>query len=765
MTQLYRRTKSRPSCPASTTLDWLLQKDLLQPVVDMRVRGRVDTVRKAVRSNLSQMDGDRDRHSRASVVEQSAETATQTKTATQSAGSATASAREQASSKPKHDQPKRSRAAAFVTPNACTECRKKRAKCDGQLPCGRCSSRQGAQCTYETPKREPKESLRKELDSLQHQQKRRDVILSALCQPGLGHEVIRRLQNGQSAERISAWLDDSASTALSGDPPRGQGTGNSHKLAVPNVVAFEEDLLDHSVAGAPRPPGGQFREASRSITRKERRARRPQLAHILTFLLRKRVTCGRTLHLQVHATIVDWAESSPHWTLRSVRLAFEMGLQNAPEHGNEDELAVQSATFWGAFALDHAWCLTTGSLPQCSRFPHLPPKPAIIEDIEASLWVPYTDEGAPQHRALEQSSNVRSVYKCFCELSELVHETLYLLHSPSVPLTAKHVLGIYTQYLNCMYYHFAMLLLFRPLITYRIVGSEVMPQDVCSQAADAIQALLASYAQLYTLKRTPSFVPYFVLTSTTMKLAVGAAAMRRGTLSKAVEIHEELTEALNRAVNYLGEMVACHQFAAQALSIVRYLAKAGSIAVTTEDEEVGNEQGERADSAVLALVGPGAGHVPWKQGTRQNRFPGTLNVAIRTCISVASLAVIPKLELRRRQAHACGRDVAAKFPGSPGSGRLLSRKVDAALLEHEAAEDRRLRDESKQIWRNHQLQPCIEDNETTPWLKHTRWPEFFEGRPLESITPCNPVEYTIRIPTFGISSLSHLPELPPLYPE
>lgn len=116
-----------------------------------------------------------------------------------------------------------------------------------------------------------------------------------------------------------------------------------------------------------------------------------------------------------------------------------------------------------------AWSLATGSLPQCSSFPHLPPKPAIIDDIEASLWVPYTDdgedrtttfgvnlqglptnksEGAPLQRSCEQPSNVRSVYKCFCELSELVHQSLYVLHSPGRPLTARDLLNIYTQYLN-----------------------------------------------------------------------------------------------------------------------------------------------------------------------------------------------------------------------------------------------------------------------------------------------------------------------------
>jgi hypothetical protein len=37
---------------------------------------------------------------------------------------------------------------------------------------------------------------------------------------------------------------------------------------------------------------------------------------------------------------------------QSVRLAIEMGLHRISDEGDEDELAVQAATFWGAFALD-----------------------------------------------------------------------------------------------------------------------------------------------------------------------------------------------------------------------------------------------------------------------------------------------------------------------------------------------------------------------------------------------------------------------------
>lgn len=51
-------------------------------------------------------------------------------------------------------------------------------------------------------------------------------------------------------------------------------------------------------------------------------------------------------------------------------------------------------------------------------------------------------------RSCEQPSNVRSVYKCFCELSELVHRSLYILYSPGSPVTGQKLQNIYTDYLN-----------------------------------------------------------------------------------------------------------------------------------------------------------------------------------------------------------------------------------------------------------------------------------------------------------------------------
>ncbi|GJN81715.1 nitrogen assimilation transcription factor nirA [Purpureocillium lilacinum] len=678
---------------------------------------------------------------------------------------------------------KRRRGLGVVTPNACTECRKKRAKCDGQKPCGRCKLQKDVECVYEIPVRQSKENLRTEIESLRHRQRSSDAVFSALVRPDLWEDVLKRLRGGQSIDRISEWLGgvlpsgggplpvlsrlgdhdlsgagpSSASlfagSSMSGPtlPPLRLGmdnlspigaqlptvrnesvvggswhfsphgaVGSSRGSSHPDVMNWAPDVrrppqsrvgswaaesmdTDHMSDSMPRYRGleqilsplsgdtGRSAETWTSITndinlvhhllalyfcweyptfaslskehflRDFRDARHRYCSPILVnallalgcrfsrqpmtranpndpyssgdhfFKESQRLFYQETDHhslttiqalgiMSIREASCGRDSESWYYAGQSIRLAIEMGLHRIHDEGDEDELAVQSATFWGAFALDHAWSLATGSLPQCSCFPHLPPKPAIIMDIEASLWVPYTDDGAPLQRSCEQPSNVRSVYKCFCELSELVHESLYILHSPGKPLTARDLLSIYTQYLNWydripevlrlghnftpavlfahMYYHFAILLLFRPLIKLRIIGSKVLPRDVCSQAADAIQGLLTSYSQLYTLQRTPSFVPYFVLTSSIMHLAIGAASAQAGegkgapgglddrggrspdeSMKAAAKIDPHVSEALKQGIADLTEMAPCHHFAEQALNILRYLAKKWNIDV------------------------------------------------------------------------------------------------------------------------------------------------------------------------------------------
>ncbi|KAI1359018.1 fungal-specific transcription factor domain-containing protein [Xylaria arbuscula] len=680
---------------------------------------------------------------------------------------------------------KRRRGLGIVTPNACTECRKKRAKCDGQKPCGRCKSQKDTECIYEIPVRQSKENLRHEIETLRKHQRQTDNVISALVQPELWEDVLQRLRNGQSIEVISDWLGGNLPGGAGGLPsyaqpgeltsgmslapplstyniagPIGYGPGAVSHTALQGPIMKQDfdanspwnfssqsqslsqpsthpDEMQWTSEGPPRsrvgswlrdqdqagdsvryrgvdqvlapleptdtivPPStwtsitndsalvqhllalyfcweyptfaslskehfmkdyvhGRHRYCSpilinallalgcRFSTQPNSRAN-PNDAktsgdHFFkeTLRLLSRESNSHTLTTIQALGIMSIREASCgrdseawYYAGQSIRLCIEMGLHRLNDDGDEDELAVQAATFWGAFALDHAWSLATGSLPQCSWFLQLPPKPAIIDGIEASLWIPYTDDGAPLQRSCEQPSNVRSVYKCFCELSELVHQSLYVLHSPGRPLTSRDLLSIYTQYLNWydsipevlrlghnftpavlfahMYYHFAILLLFRPLIKLRIIGSGILPRDVCSQAADAIQGLLRSYSQLYTLRRTPSFVPYFLLTSSIMHLAIGAVAPEsspspttHSTTSTARPSHHQsnashgasspmasggedpssspsspmtarlspkVAAAIKQGIADLAEMAPCHHFAEQALNILRFLAK------------------------------------------------------------------------------------------------------------------------------------------------------------------------------------------------
>lgn len=152
-----------------------------------------------------------------------------------------------------------------------------------------------------------------------------------------------------------------------------------------------------------------------------------------------------------------------------------------------------------------------------------------------------------------------------------------------------------------MYFHFSILLLFRPFIKLRLRNTDCVPRDVCLQAATAIQTLSKSYSQLYTLQRTPSFVPYFVLTAAIMHLAIAAVgtpsqsdhqAGAIGGVSQqqaptgdpsagggSPEADPDVTKSINQGIADLTEMAPCHHFAEQALNILRYLARKWNIEV------------------------------------------------------------------------------------------------------------------------------------------------------------------------------------------
>lgn len=147
---------------------------------------------------------------------------------------------------------KRRRGLGVVTPNACTECRKKRAKviclsrrqsglladiricqCDGNTPCGRCASQKGVECVYEVPVRQSKEHMRTEIEQLRNQQQQSERVLAALVSADRSEQVLDQLRNGETLESITQKLDHTTSES--------SGFGG-------NVTTFSR-LRDHQAIG------------------------------------------------------------------------------------------------------------------------------------------------------------------------------------------------------------------------------------------------------------------------------------------------------------------------------------------------------------------------------------------------------------------------------------------------------------------------------------------------------------------------------------
>ncbi|KAF0642682.1 hypothetical protein FPSE5266_05593 [Fusarium pseudograminearum] len=595
---------------------------------------------------------------------------------------------------------KRRRGLGVVTPNACTECRKKRAKCDGKKPCGRCRAQKDVECVYEIPVRQSKENLRTEIETLRQKQRSSDQIFAALVRPELWEGVLTRLRGGQPIESISEWIASvppsgggplpnfpnrpegpamgpgpgfpggglgtlaAMSLGMSQGPPQqppiremGQQspwhssfrsqTGSTRSSSYPDVMnwtpqnrvgSWAEGMHPEQMTdGLPRYRGveqilsplnePELRTAAStwtSLTSDNTLVQHllalyfcweyPTFASLINALLA--LGCRFSTQPMSRANPNDpytsgdhffkeslrlFSQETDHHSLttiqalgimsireascgrdseswyyagQSIRLAIEMGLHRIMDEGDEDELAVQSATFWGAFALDQ---------PLTAR-------------------------------------ELLNMYTQYLNWYDRIPEVLRLGHNFTPAVLFAH-----------MYYHFAILLLFRPLIKLRIIGSKVSPRDVCSQAADAIQGLLRSYSSLYTLRRTPSFVPYFVLTSAIMHLAIGAISVNpeatEADVKKAVKVDPRAAEAITQGISDLTEMAPCHQFAEQALNILRYLAVKWNIDVENNVDKLTAEEYDRLvlpQTGSLNFFSPNMRHgdITCQWGT-ENFMPGT----------------------------------------------------------------------------------------------------------------------------------------------
>src|SRR5579871_630376 len=134
--------------------------------------------------------------------------------------------------------------------------------------------------------------------------------------------------------------------------------------------------------------------------------------------------------------------------------------------------------------------------------------------------------------------------------------------------------------LNCryqsMYFYFAIVLLFYPVMELHFVGSNISPKEVCNNAADAIVSLIYSYKGLYSLRRTPCFFPSIVLASSIVHLTANWS------LVSAVGASTEIA----REIDLLREMFLCHRSAEYGTQVLLNLAQNSNQTASKEDGKV-----------------------------------------------------------------------------------------------------------------------------------------------------------------------------------
>ncbi|KAI6337513.1 hypothetical protein MCOR21_010389 [Pyricularia oryzae] len=124
-----------------------------------------------------------------------------------------------------------------LTVRACSKCRKKKRKCDGQHPCSNCQARQEP-CNYSVKEWTSKDGLRSEIQELKRRQESTDTVLDALRSPSTSGIVLEQLQRGDSVAKIEekvlgltsripgAFVDGASSRAnVAADGLRGIGGG------------------------------------------------------------------------------------------------------------------------------------------------------------------------------------------------------------------------------------------------------------------------------------------------------------------------------------------------------------------------------------------------------------------------------------------------------------------------------------------------------------------------------------------------------------
>ncbi|KFY04044.1 hypothetical protein V490_00014 [Pseudogymnoascus sp. VKM F-3557] len=152
---------------------------------------------------------------------------------------------------------KRRRVPESITRNACLNCKKGRAKCDGNKPCSRCTTRaEMTPCVYEIHIKHAKEELMKQIHELRAKNNLNERVIKALQSGDKAPDILRALSSGDSLESIVQSLGSQPVEEQDHVSPEGSPTsivgGSEHEPRTQirsgfawTIVTHESTVLDH----------------------------------------------------------------------------------------------------------------------------------------------------------------------------------------------------------------------------------------------------------------------------------------------------------------------------------------------------------------------------------------------------------------------------------------------------------------------------------------------------------------------------------------
>ncbi|KAF7900743.1 hypothetical protein BELL_0737g00030 [Botrytis elliptica] len=143
-----------------------------------------------------------------------------------------------------------------ITANACLNCKRARAKCDGKQPCSRCTSRRSLyqeDCVYEPHTKNAKTMLVRDLKESHDIRHKAEKIFTWLANnTEKEHDILERIKNRESITEIASWLESIESNGESQLSIYG-GSSNELDCDPPNdsswtTVTDDDEVIDHLIS-------------------------------------------------------------------------------------------------------------------------------------------------------------------------------------------------------------------------------------------------------------------------------------------------------------------------------------------------------------------------------------------------------------------------------------------------------------------------------------------------------------------------------------